>query len=690
MNRKSAEAAVGSTLVLGHLFGCGVDTGTEGGVATRPQVDELGISLSADPVPGSYIIEFEAMSEPRVAADRAPQPASRVARSAAETVLRENGLSGVRIDHVFDAAVSGFSARMTREQAGVLARDPRIKRVAQDGWAHSSGQRVGVEWAVDRLDSKSLPVDGAFRFDAAGTGAGVHIYSISGGARGTHAQFEGRLLCGAAQSPSLIGGVACQAGPSTLDAGVNLATKALYTPSPEAVTGAKIVVKTYLGPGGSGDADLYVKKGARPTTSSYDCRAAGATSTETCDLSAKGAGTYYVLVLGYTAVRSLTVERYDACATSSYGDACAAANYGDHNTAALSAAGGKDYGVAHGATLHAVRSMANDGTGTVADNLAAFNWVLSNHVDPAVVVWPVTTLVDTTLSAAIRNVSAHGILVVGAAGNAGTSASSTLPGANADALVVGATDAADAVWPSSNYGSAVDLMAPGVSVRVAVADSDTASGLGTGTSFSAPLVAGIAAQYLQKNPSATAASVRAALLSGAVFGKITGNLNGSPNLLAQSILTTTCGDGCCYGAETCSSCVPDCGTCTCGDGRCGDGETCSSCPSDCGTCGCPGDACTTFPVTGVTVAGADGLRHIGTKACNNPTITVSGATQGDPDLYVRAGAWPSSTSYDCRPYLSRTGPETCAMRSGNVQYHISVDAYGSTSATPLTISVVCN
>ena len=59
--------------------------------------------------------------------------------------------------------------------------------------------------------------------------------------------------------------------------------------------------------GGSGDADLYVKFGSAPTKTSYDCRSQGATNTETCNITTAQAGTYHVMVLGYSAFSGLSL-----------------------------------------------------------------------------------------------------------------------------------------------------------------------------------------------------------------------------------------------------------------------------------------------------------------------------------------------------------------------------------------------
>jgi vibriolysin len=60
--------------------------------------------------------------------------------------------------------------------------------------------------------------------------------------------------------------------------------------------------------GGTGDADLYVKFGSAPTTSTYDCRSAGATTEEACTINGAQQGTYYVLIRGYTAYSGSTFK----------------------------------------------------------------------------------------------------------------------------------------------------------------------------------------------------------------------------------------------------------------------------------------------------------------------------------------------------------------------------------------------
>lgn len=70
--------------------------------------------------------------------------------------------------------------------------------------------------------------------------------------------------------------------------------------------GATAMKFTIAGP--NGDADLYVRRGSPPTTSSYDCRSAGATSNEACTITNAADGTYYVMINAYSAYNGLTLQ----------------------------------------------------------------------------------------------------------------------------------------------------------------------------------------------------------------------------------------------------------------------------------------------------------------------------------------------------------------------------------------------
>ncbi|HEY0659997.1 MAG TPA: M20/M25/M40 family metallo-hydrolase [Lysobacter sp.] len=76
----------------------------------------------------------------------------------------------------------------------------------------------------------------------------------------------------------------------------------LPIPTDGAVNNLKFVTS-----GGTGDADLYVKYGAPPTTSSYDCKSEGGSNAETCNIATAQAGTYHVLVKGYSAFSGMSL-----------------------------------------------------------------------------------------------------------------------------------------------------------------------------------------------------------------------------------------------------------------------------------------------------------------------------------------------------------------------------------------------
>jgi subtilisin family serine protease len=101
----------------------------------------------------------------------------------------------------------------------------------------------------------------------------------------------------------------------------------------------------------------------------------------------------------------------------------------------------------------------------------------------------------------------------------------------AEAITVGATTSTDAKASYSNYGSILDIFAPGSSITSAWNSSDTATNSISGTSMASPHVAGAAALYLAGNKTATPAQVSSALTSAATTGVVTSPGTGSPNRL---------------------------------------------------------------------------------------------------------------------------------------------------------------
>jgi subtilisin family serine protease len=203
-----------------------------------------------------------------------------------------------------------------------------------------------------------------------------------------------------------------------------------------------------------------------------------------------------------------------------------------HGTHVAGTIAGTTYGVAKKAKLVAVRVLDNAGTGTTSQVIAGIDWVTRHAGKPAVANLSLGTAHNAQLDAAVRNSIASGVTYAVAAGNDGLPADLYSPADVREAITVGATDRADARAGFSDYGSAVDLFAPGVSITSAWGTSDTAKATFSGTSMATPHVTGAAALYLAGRPKATPAQVARALFRLSVSG-VTGRGPGSPDELLQ-------------------------------------------------------------------------------------------------------------------------------------------------------------
>jgi subtilisin family serine protease len=202
-----------------------------------------------------------------------------------------------------------------------------------------------------------------------------------------------------------------------------------------------------------------------------------------------------------------------------------------HGTHVAGTIAGSTYGVAKAATVYGVRVLDDAGSGTTAGVVAGIDWVTANAIKPAVANMSLGGGASTTIDAAVNRSIAAGVTYAVAAGNSNANASSYSPARVANAITVGATTSTDARASYSNYGSVLDIFAPGSSITSSWSTSDTATNSISGTSMATPHVAGVIARYLQNNTSATPAQVASALTSGATTGKVTSAGSGSPNRL---------------------------------------------------------------------------------------------------------------------------------------------------------------
>jgi subtilisin family serine protease len=228
-------------------------------------------------------------------------------------------------------------------------------------------------------------------------------------------------------------------------------------------------------------------------------------------------------------------------ATSGYDavDGGAATDCNGHGTHVAGTVGSTTYGVAKGVSLVAVRVLDCQGSGTNAGVIAGMDWVANNHVKPAVANMSLGGGASTATDDAVNRMHNAGVTVVVAAGNENQNACNVSPSRAPNAITVGSTTSTDARSSFSNWGTCVDVFAPGTNITSTWHTSTSATSTISGTSMASPHVAGIAALYLQGTPSATPATVANAIVTTSTTGVVTSAGTGSPNRLVYSLLTGT-------------------------------------------------------------------------------------------------------------------------------------------------------
>ena len=481
----------------------------------------------AKAIKDQYIVVF---NTPAVINLNDPNGVSAYASSMGARLANEHG---IEVRQNFGNSLNGVLVKANAAQIQSLLKDPNIKYVEQDQrvsiepMVEAAGDQGGATWGLDRIDQRDLPLNSNYHYDY--DGSGVTAFVIDTGVRNTHNEFGGRA----------------SSGYDFID----------------------------------NDND------------SSDCNG--------------------------------------------------------HGTHVAGTIGGSTYGVAKNVNIVGVRVLNCSGSGTNSGVISGINWVKNNAQGPSVANMSLGGGASQALDDAVNAAVAAGISFVVAAGNDNSNACNYSPARAANAVTVGSTTSTDSRSSFSNYGTCLDIYAPGSSITSAWYNSNSATNTISGTSMASPHVAGVAALYLAENPALSPTQLTNLLVSRASSGKVGDAKTGSPNKLLYSLA----GD----------------------DGGCG-----NDCPSD----DTPLDNGVGISVSGVQ--GSSNYFYIDVPAgAADLNIDLAGGS-GDADLYVSQGSKPTLNSYQCRPYKSGNN-ESCSFSSpAEGRWYVMLQGYSAYSGATLT------
>ncbi|USP81715.1 uncharacterized protein yc1106_08989 [Curvularia clavata] len=208
-----------------------------------------------------------------------------------------------------------------------------------------------------------------------------------------------------------------------------------------------------------------------------------------------------------------------------------------HGTHCAGTIGSKTYGVAKKTQLYAVKVLDASGSGTNSGVIAGINFV-ANDVktrscpNGAVANMSLGGSKSTAVNSAAANAVTAGVFMAVAAGNDGRDAANSSPASEATVFTVGATDSSDRLASFSNYGSVVDILAPGVNILSTWLSGRTTKNTISGTSMATPHVAGLAAYLLALEGKKTPAALSTRIQTLALKSKISGVPSSTKNYLA--------------------------------------------------------------------------------------------------------------------------------------------------------------
>ncbi|KAH7303518.1 peptidase S8/S53 domain-containing protein [Stachybotrys elegans] len=248
-----------------------------------------------------------------------------------------------------------------------------------------------------------------------------------------------------------------------------------------------------------------------------------------------GTDTYaYVVDTGIRTTHNEFGSRASAVWTGYSGDNADTNGHGSHVAGTI---GGATYGVAKRANLLAVKVFQGS-SATTSIIISGFNWAANDivsrgRVNAAVINLSLGGGFSSAFNSAVNTASSRGVVSVVAAGNSAVDAANTSPASAASAITVGAIDSTWTIASFSNYGSVLDIFAPGVSVLSVGISSNTATATLSGTSMASPHVAGLVLYAFSVHGVTGVSGVTNFLTLTATRG-VRGNLRNSPDLIGNN------------------------------------------------------------------------------------------------------------------------------------------------------------
>lgn len=209
-----------------------------------------------------------------------------------------------------------------------------------------------------------------------------------------------------------------------------------------------------------------------------------------------------------------------------------------HGTHVAGTIGGTRFGVAKGVTIHPVRVLGCDNAGSWSGIIAGIDWVVANRQGPSVINMSIGGDFSAAVDQAVSNAVGTGVVIVVAAGNNNQDACLFSPASTSVAITVAAVDNNDQRASFSNFGNCIDVFAPGVNITSSFIPTPQDTTTMSGTSMASPHVAGVAALFLEKNPTATPAQVSIAITSRASKNVVLNPGLNTPNQLLFNDLDT--------------------------------------------------------------------------------------------------------------------------------------------------------